>query len=194
MKNIRNTACKITVSIILSVILIMPCGRVFGRYYTVNDNEVSFTIQRNNKINIFDEYMSSVDEMQMTWNTAIREKIFYLATYDKTHNITLTDSQMASIEIFIPDMSSNMGNLTIRMQIKEDTTKTYTAKAEYISSKTLLYKEKGSGWIYRFYDTNGEEIQIQMHGNQLYDSKVIVTLINQDIDIKGTIGVKCNWV
>ena len=177
----------------LTVILVVPGYRVFARYYTSDNNTISFSIQNDNVINIYDATGIQLQKAPLDWDTVIKEKEFYIATYDEEHNITLNYNTNVSVAIFIPDRESNVGNLTIKMQLPNESNKTYTAKAEYLSSKTLLYKDKGPGWIYRFYDTNGEEITIQIPGNQLYDSKVIITMSNQDVDIAGTISVKCTW-
>ena len=184
---------RIFLCLMLTVILVVPGYRVFARYYTSDNNTISFSIQNDNVINIYDATGIQLQKAPLDWDTVIKEKEFYIATYDEEHNITLNYNTNVSVAIFIPDRESNVGNLTIKMQLPNESNKTYTAKAEYLSSKTLLYKDKGPGWIYRFYDTNGEEITIQIPGNQLYDSKVIITMSNQDVDIAGTISVKCTW-
>lgn len=198
--SVKGLLNKSVIAVVLIMILLIPGSKVFGRYYTENKNEISFTVQTNNTISIYNEQKLEVPDKQIQWDTSNRDSTFYLATYDSENNITLENNIEVMIEIFIPDdivstqsLSQSFGNLTIKMVLPDESTQTYTARAEYISSKTKLYKEKGAGWIYRFYDSQGKNVKIQIPGKQLYDSKIEITLLNQDIDIVGTIGVKCKW-
>lgn len=184
----------------LFAVILMPAYTALGRYYTVNKNDITFSINPAASVNLVDENKTEIGNKEFSWNMLERNKVFYIATYDDNNEVTVTDNVLVSIRIFVPDdtdvtdgNSVSLGNLTARINLPNESAKTYTAKGEFISSKTPMYKEKGAGWIYRFYNADGSEVSWLIPGNQIYDTKVNITLLNADIDIDSTIGVQCRW-
>ncbi len=191
---------KSIIFFLLIAVLLTPAYTSLARYYTVNKNDVTFSINKVASVNLYNDNKDAVAANEFDWNMLTQNKEFYMTTYDSSDSITVRDNVVASIWIFVPDDTDETqednigcGRLSIRINLPNESAKTYTATGEFLSSKTPMYKEKGAGWIYRFYDTEGSEVRWKIPGNQMYDTKVVITLLNADIDIDSIVGVQCKW-
>lgn len=68
-------------------------------------------------------------------------------------------------------------NMTVMLSYTQDgQTVTLTGQAEKIQEGTLVYKNYGDGWIYRFYDTVGNEKTFTLSGGKRSYQNLTITL------------------
>lgn len=164
----------------------------FGRFLTTVEKDVGFNIKPLSTINLLDSDESSVAGNEIQWNL-LEEKDFYITPYNgATSQITMTEDTSVNVWIFIPDAddtSSGLGNLEFTFHLGAEET-TYYARGEFISANAPLYKEKGAGWLYRFYDSSGSEVVITIYGNEPTEINVKLGLLNENVDKTATISVQ----
>lgn len=164
----------------------------FGRFLTTVEKDIGFNVKPLSTINLLDSDKSSVTGNEIQWDLS-EEKDFYITPYyGDTSQITMTEDTSVNVWIFIPDAddtSSGLGNLVFTFQPGTEET-TYYAKGEFISANTPLYKEKGAGWLYRFYDSSDTEVVITIYGNEPTEMNVKLRLLNDNVDKTATISVQ----
>lgn len=128
----------------LAFFLVFSAGVVWGRYSSSFDGDVGFVAGTASEINVQSGQWSGANGIQ---------------TLDFT--VSNNGDMPVRIRIFVPEdtesPSESIGNLTVLLKSKGSSAE-YAGKAEYLSSKTPLYKVSGAGWIYYFYNEAGKEL------------------------------------
>ncbi len=166
----RNKKSKIWLNFLSSILL---CGillsTVFGSAYARYEASVSKNVDFQYKNESGQIYIRSVESGE----TEAATTEFVLSNGTAAENYCSYD-QKASISVFATIGLGNPDNFIITLV---DGSTSYVASYTAVVKGTALYSNYGPGWIYHFYDANGEEITWEFPGNKFIERQMKIIVV-----------------
>lgn len=147
-------------------------GRIYLRSAKTDENG-AVIVGEDGILNLLETWQPKVDE-----NGLVKEdtwQLDFLLTNGTTLKEYCTYDQKATLFLVATEGLKDPNNLVITLT---DGNLEYTAKAEAIGKDSVQQRVYGPGWIYRFYNTAGQELNWDYEGGQLICRKLSLTVVN----------------
>ncbi len=178
------------IAVVLAVTLVLIVGTAWGRFRTQISGDFSVQSKQPTQIYLFggkDEigaYTDLPDRWQVTQSGEGRG-LSLLITNGVGEKYAKKDVTF-HLRLAATDGIGSAENLKIAlyMDTAEGEVVAYAANIQAITEHTQLYEQFGDGWVYRFCDAVGEEVEFTLPGGQLseYSAVLICEEVNLGVD------------
>ena len=163
--------------LLLMMSLVLTIGTAWGRYRTELDKAVYlFQPKEISRVYLWGkEGIDGYEQLPGTWTlTNSGNEMPFIITNGTSHEDYTSDDLDFNISVVVMSGVQGDENLMLYLQLDEDET-IYQAVATEIEENSVMYKQVGPGWIYRFYDQEGEEFSGVLEGGALseFSAKLI---------------------
>ena len=154
----------------MAVLLLLCCtivalGVTFARYYDGVKGSLVFRpykdfhvylgyMEGDSFVNTQNDWVQSEEQLQLSFAVSNGPSNSKFASVDQTVCLRVVASLGVLREEMLQPLSLTVGE------------NTYTATAQRIMESSALYTQFGDGWVFRFYDDEGNELQWELAGGQ----------------------------
>ena len=162
----------LTVLLFCSSMLILIFGTAYARFEENARKELQFTYQAESE----QIYITTVESNHENLSAAISENtqvVEFVLSNGTEKDQHCTYDQIATLEIFATVGVENPQNIMVTLY---DGGNTYTGSCSEVVKDSTMYAMYGPGWIYRFYNEAGEEVNWMFSGTQLINRQMFITI------------------
>lgn len=155
------------VMLLLLVTVVLTVNASWARYYESLEDDIEIKasdFQTFYLWGIQDGVLTSEMDIQSTEETTTLELAVSNGVEDEYYGET---DVIVEPQLYVSENIGESSNLSVSLILEQDgTSKTYSSKASEIQESTNLYYSFGAGWIYQFYDDDGEILQLELLGGE----------------------------
>lgn len=179
-------------AVLLTACLLLAVGTAWGRYRTDFRADLEFRPRVPSQVYLWGAKDTDGNYTQLpgTWalsaTAAQGKELAFLVTNGKpqdgeTQAAFAQEDLTLTLRLTATEGVGDAGNIKLFLRIGDEESAVYAAAAERIQEGTALYSQFGDGWIYRFFDTDGQELQWTLPGGVL--SELSATLICTNVGL-----------
>lgn len=172
-KNNIGRWCALCV-LILTLSAVLAVSPAFARYRTVLD-PFSYAFQAKKADNIYlwsGKTDSGYTPLSGAWTVTAQGSELPILVTNGTGADHARDDLTISIRVAATEGIQAGNNLNLSLRAGEET---YTGYPTAIDPGTAFFEDFGAGWIYRFLNTDGEELTWELEGKKLSEFSAILT-------------------
>lgn len=146
---------------ILIITILLSIGSAYGRYVTALSGDNTVTVRPKDVA-----YVTRAD----AWVSSGSVHTMTLGVSNSNGESTVEKDMTVRVRFFAP---ADAGMLKATLSADG---KVYVAEAYPLNEKTPMYSERGEGMIYKFFDSNGEELSFFLAGGEAVQYGMTVTV------------------
>ncbi len=167
MEKIYGNRKILFVMLLLLVAVVLTFNASWARYYESLEGDIEIKasdFQTFYLWGIQDGVLTSEMDIQSTEETTTLELAVSNGVEDEYYGET---DVIVEPQLYVSENIGGSSNLSVSFILEQDgTSKTYSSKASEIQEATNLYYSFGAGWVYQFYDDDGEILQLELLGGE----------------------------
>lgn len=162
--------------------LAVSTGTAYARYRTELREDVTFEVRQPEQI-----CLGTVDDKNAfsteapAWKTVGDVTQMQLALANGTSDTECSWMDQKAFVCLVSGPGLWDGASAAKITLTQPDGSTIQAKATVIAEDTPLYHTYGAGWVYRFYDAEGEELSWELDGGKLSFVSLTVTVEAEQI-------------
>lgn len=185
----KNISALGLIFVLIAVSAALTIGVAWGRFRTELTGNIHFQNRQPAEICLYggkDDtgYIDLPDQWTVTESGA-GSSLSLLVTNGTIEKYAQNDVNFY-LRLATTDGIGDAENLKISLYVNtiDGAVSAYDAVAQAISQDTQMYEQFGSGWVYRFYDTDGNEAEFSLPGGALseYSAVLVCNKVNLGAD------------
>lgn len=161
-----------TVLLLCGILVTLAIGTAFARY----EKSLSAELQMKYQAKTEQIYIRSIEEQGLDKPAALPENTYqmnFVLSNGNAEDTYCDYDQTATLSLFATLGLENPENFVIMLS---EGGICYQSRYEQVLEGTSLYTQYGPGWIYRFYNADGEEISWLLSGTGLVEKQMTITI------------------